>query len=376
MTVDLPPSQLRLPRPSKESSFKSVKNTFSSLKQLIENGTWTDIRLYLLLQLSPIYMKAIDYTSTGVNATPNLHVCLRVLKIAREEALKVLRGSNAEFEENSTNRLFASGDTAYESVVKSDVLEAILGALDEFIVDINACYENISDLSLDLIHSDELILTHGSSQLAYRFLKRAAEKKRMYKVIVCEGYPDNLGHKFAEDLSKEGINVILVPDSHVFGLMSRVNKVIIGCNSVYPDGTMDAPTGTYSVLLAAKHFSIPTYVCLPQYKLSPVPMKASANTPPPYTVLPTKDPSNASPDWIDSPAKILPPDDPIVSSNNLVNLPPANGPVVWVPRWEHIPAGLISLFLTNLGSHAPSYLYALGQELFHPSDIQAIVSTQ
>ncbi|GAA49797.1 translation initiation factor eIF-2B subunit beta [Clonorchis sinensis] len=275
-----------------------------------------------------------------------------------------------------TNRLFASGDTAYESVVKSDVLEAILGALDEFVVDINACYENISDLSLDLIHSDELILTHGSSQVAYRFLKRAAEKKRMYKVIVCEGYPDNLGHRFAEDLSKEGINVILVPDSHVFGLISRVNKVIIGCNAVYPDGTMDAPTGTYSVLLAAKHFSIPTYVCLPQYKLSPVPMKASANTPPPYTVLPTKDPSNASPDWIDSPAKILPPDDPIVSSNNLVNLPPANGPVVWVPRWEHIPAGLISLFLTNLGSHAPSYLYALGQELFHPSDIQAIVSTQ
>lgn len=349
-----------------------MKGTISSLKQIIEHGTWTDIRSLV----AHLHQKAISYTTTGIGTTPNLHVCLRVLKIVREEALKVLRGSNAEFEENSTNRLFASGDTAYEAVVKVDVQEAILGALDEFILDINACSENISDLSLDLIHSDELILTHGFSQVAYRFLKRAADKKRMYKVIVCEGYPDNLGHKFAEDLSKGGINVILVPDSHVFGLMSRVNKVIIGCIAVYPDGVMDAPTGTYSVLLAAKHFSIPTYVCLPQYKLSPVPMKAWANKPPPFTVLPTKDPSNASAGWLDSAANILPPDDPIVSSNNLSSRPPASGPVVWVPRWEHIPAGLISLFLTNLGSHAPSYLYALGQELFHPLDIQAVVSTQ
>ncbi|KAA3670219.1 translation initiation factor eIF-2B subunit beta, partial [Paragonimus westermani] len=211
--MTLPNSDLKIPKTTKESSFKIVRNTIESLRNLIETQPWHD--------------------------------------------LKVLLGGNADFEENSTNRLFASGDTTYELVVKSDLLDGVLSALDEFLVDINACSENVSDLSLDLIHSDELILTRGFSQAVYQFLRRAAEKKRMFKVIVCEGYPDNLGHKFAEDLSKEGINVILVPDSHAFGLMSRVNKVIIGCNVVYPDGTMKAPIGTHSVLLAAKHFTIP-----------------------------------------------------------------------------------------------------------------------
>ncbi|KAF5397078.1 Translation initiation factor eIF-2B subunit beta [Paragonimus heterotremus] len=370
--MTLPNSDLKIPRTSKESSFKIVRNTIESLRNLIETQPWNDLKSLVIL----VHQKAKMYERSVSDSTPTLHVCLRILKIAREEALKVLLGGNADFEENSTNRLFASGDTTYETIVKSDLLDGVLSALDEFLVDINTCSENISDLSLDLIHSDELILTRGFSQAAYHFLRRAAEKKRMFKVIVCEGYPDNLGHKFAEDLSKEGINVILVPDSHAFGLMSRVNKVIIGCNVVYPDGTMKAPIGTHSVLLAAKHFTIPTYVCLPQYKLSPLPLKMSDNAPPLFTVLPTADPCNSSPDWLDGPTKILPIDDPVVTSSDLSHRSLSNGPVVWMPRWELIPAGLVNLFLTNLGSHAPSYLYALGRELFHPLDIQMAISAR
>ncbi len=61
----------------------------------------------------------------------------------------------------------------------------------------------------------------------------------------------------AESLASDEISVILVPDSHVFGLMARVNKVIVGCDTVYPDGSLKAQVGTYGVMLAAKHFSIP-----------------------------------------------------------------------------------------------------------------------
>ncbi|CAH8609460.1 unnamed protein product [Dicrocoelium dendriticum] len=289
--------------------------------------------------------------------------------------LRELLGENAEFEENSTNRLFASGDVKYEKVKKSALIDGILSSIEEFSLDMVSCSENVSDLSLDFIHSDELILTTGFSRAAYHFLRRAAEKKRVFKVVVCETYPDKLGHKCADLLSNAGISVILVPDSHVFALMSRVDKVIIGCRAVFPNGTIKTTVGTHSILLAARHFSIPTYVCLPQYKLSPVPLSISSSALPSFTVLPTADPSSSSADWFDSPSKLLQPNDLSLSTDILATRSPSTGPVVWMPRWEHVPPGLVSLFLTNLGSHAPSYLYALGHELFHPLDIQLAAST-
>ncbi|CAH8609442.1 unnamed protein product [Dicrocoelium dendriticum] len=362
---------LRVPKLLKESSFESVKKTIECLKRLIEVEPWTDLEELIAL----IHQRSKIYAASAAEATPVIHVCLRIIKIAREEALKELLGENAEFEENSTNRLFASGDVKYEKVKKSALIDGILSSIEEFSLDMVSCSENVSDLSLDFIHSDELILTTGFSRAAYHFLRRAAEKKRVFKVVVCETYPDKLGHKCADLLSNAGISVILVPDSHVFALMSRVDKVIIGCRAVFPNGTIKTTVGTHSILLAARHFSIPTYVCLPQYKLSPVPLSISSSALPSFTVLPTADPSSSSADWFDSPSKLLQPNDLSLSTDILATRSPSTGPVVWMPRWEHVPPGLVSLFLTNLGSHAPSYLYALGHELFHPLDIQLAAST-
>jgi translation initiation factor eIF-2B subunit beta len=53
-------------------------------------------------------------------------------------------------------------------------------------------------------------------------------------------------------------------------MMSRVNKVIIGTHSVLANGGLRAACGSYSVALAAKHYSVPVNVLVPMYKLSPV----------------------------------------------------------------------------------------------------------
>lgn len=96
-------------------------------------------------------------------------------------------------------------------------------------------------------------------------LQYAANKNRRFRVIVCEAFPNRDGHKMAESLATDQISVTLVPDNHVFALMARVNKVILGCATVYPDGSLKAQTGTYGAMLAAKHFSIPVsfrFLCL------------------------------------------------------------------------------------------------------------------
>lgn len=44
------------------------------------------------------------------------------------------------------------------------------------------------------------------------------------------------GHDLATRLSSVGINTTLIPDSAIFAIMSRVNKVVIGTHSVMANG--------------------------------------------------------------------------------------------------------------------------------------------
>ena len=39
------------------------------------------------------------------------------------------------------------------------------------------------------------------------------------------------GHVMAENLAKAGIDVTLIPDAAIGGIMERVNKVVIGCHA-------------------------------------------------------------------------------------------------------------------------------------------------
>ena len=61
----------------------------------------------------------------------------------------------------------------------------------------------------------------------------------------------------AASLALSGIQTTVIPDSGVFAMMSRVNKVIIGTHSVMADGGLRAASGVHGVALAAKHYSVP-----------------------------------------------------------------------------------------------------------------------
>lgn len=68
---------------------------------------------------------------------------------------------------------------------------------------------------------------------------------------------DFQGHKMAANLARNKIPATLIPDSAVFAMMSRVNKVIIGTHSILADGGLRAASGMHAVALAAKHYSVP-----------------------------------------------------------------------------------------------------------------------
>lgn len=54
---------------------------------------------------------------------------------------------------------------------------------------------------------------------------QAAAKKRKIEVIVAESAPFYQGQLMAKNLALAGIETILITDSAVFAIMSRVNKV-------------------------------------------------------------------------------------------------------------------------------------------------------
>ena len=169
--------------------------------------------------------------------------------------------------------------------VKAEVIQGIQELLDELdVVD-----DQIASSALDHIHSNEIILTHTSSQTVQKFLMTAA-RKRKFTVVHVESYPNDhldthsmimTGHKKGADADEEaderwkpltamGITVILIPDSAVFALMSRVNKVILAPHSVLANGGLIAAAGTLAIAQAAKVHQTPVVVVSGVYKLSPV----------------------------------------------------------------------------------------------------------
>ena len=78
------------------------------------------------------------------------------------------------------------------------------------------------------------------------------------------------GHEMAQSLSSAGISTFLVPDSSIYAIMSRVNKVILGTHAILANGGMIAITGSLMVANAAKEHSTPVVVCAGQFKLTPL----------------------------------------------------------------------------------------------------------
>lgn len=137
-----------------------------------------------------------------------------------------------------------------------------------------------------LLSSDsEIILTIGKSSTVEAFLKAAAPYRK-YTVIVADTAPSFVpgiscydlwpssynrygGHDMAQSLSSAGISTVLVPDSSIYALMSRINKVMIGAHAILANGGMFAITGSLLVATAARAHSTPVVVCAGQFKLTP-----------------------------------------------------------------------------------------------------------
>lgn len=234
---------------------------------------------------------------------------------------------------------------------RSDLKQSIMEAIQEITSDLEDLHKTINDQAKNHIHSGEVILTYGKSDTVLEFLKTAADKKLRFTVIVCEGAKQNNtyeGHEMARLLAEvptEAGNVIedtcVIPDSAIFAMMARVNKVLLPAHAVLANGGLVSSSGSNLVALAARENAVPVVCLTGIYKLTPMFPHEGQDT--------LND--------LLSPASIV---DYSSSSNGSVDFV---NPLHDYVRPEHI-----KLFVTNVGSFQPSYIYRLLSEYYHQDD--------
>ena len=221
--------------------------------------------------------------------------------------------------------------------LKGEVTEGIRELQDE----LETSDKQIAEVALEHIHANEIILTHTASTTVQKFLLFAA-RKRKFTVVHAETYPHDhaathsllLTGKQRESnpdddgeddkwkpLTEVGIPVYVIPDSHIFAIMSRVNKVILATHTVLANGSLVAAAGAHMIAKAAKEHQIPIVVLSAVYKLSPVypfDIDELIEHGDPGSVVPYEDG-----DFVDK-----------VDVEN--------------PLYDYVPADLVDLYITNL----------------------------
>jgi len=267
----------------------------------------------------------------------------RVLKVIREEHASA-RGKPEEGDQQESLQKMMRADSEIDDfhVPCGHLKGSIIEVINELMSELEGSADNIATQALEHIHSNEVIMTVGRSRTVEAFLKRAA-KKRKFHVIVVECAPFFHGHELAVSLGKAHIETTVITDAAVFAMMSRVNKVIIGTHTVMANGGLKAVNGCHSIALAAKHHSVPLIVCAAMFKLSPQ-----------YMCNYDQDAFNrfVSPEQVVGYSA-----GDIVSQVQLVS-----------PVFDYVPPELVTLYISNIGGNAPSYVYRLLSELYHPDD--------
>ncbi|KAF3907227.1 hypothetical protein ABW20_dc0102006 [Dactylellina cionopaga] len=249
--------------------------------------------------------------------------------------------------------------------IRGDVIEGIKEIMDE----LDMVDEQLAAHSETHIHANEIVMVLGSSVTLQRFLMKAAAKRK-FTVVMVETYPND--HREAQEMlkapsknklaaappaksgkgSKEdpmpvaefkatltsvSVETILIPDSAVPAIMSRVNKVIMGSHVILRNGSLITNAGARTVARCAQEHSIPVVVVSGVYKLSPLyPFD-------PDSMLETGDSSNVV-GWEDG---------DMVSGTDIFN-----------PTMDFVPDNLVDHYITNVGGYTPQNLYKLVEEQY------------
>jgi translation initiation factor eIF-2B subunit beta len=255
------------------------------------------------------------------------------LKMVREEGQKLVFGvDDLAATTDSLNKLWIGPTEKDGGVDNRKLRQAIIAAIDEFLVELETSRENMANQAPYHVPSTDTVLTHkfSSSKTLQEFFE--STKCCLWSVDDSSTNP------------KMKANVISSMD--ILSVMGKVNRVVLSAAAILPDGSCVASAGTLNICLAAKRHAVPVLVCAAFYKLTP-------------TFLPSADDYNTQRPV----TEVL----PFTEAFSLPSVQVAN------PLFDKIPAQLITLYITQTSAISPSHIYRLVGDYYHPEDFHELI---
>ena len=147
--------------------------------------------------------------------------------------------------------------------------EAVIADGRRFAEESEKAVQRIARIGSKRIKSGDTLMTHCNSSAAIGVIAEAVRQGKDIKVYATESRPWRQGILTVNDLSKAGVDVTLIIDSAVRTVMSRVDRVFVGADTITSSGSLINKIGTSQVAMAARECSAEFNVCSETYKLSP-----------------------------------------------------------------------------------------------------------
>ncbi len=116
----------------------------------------------------------------------------------------------------------------------------------------------------ELVGEQKTVLTHSASSTVLEVFHQLKESG--VRAIVTESRPLQLGHRMLAKLSEWAIPTTLITEAQMGLFVRQADCVLVGADSLMPDGTVINNAGTYLLALAAHDQGVPFYVCCESFK--------------------------------------------------------------------------------------------------------------
>ncbi|HUK28647.1 MAG TPA: NUDIX domain-containing protein [Candidatus Acidoferrales bacterium] len=117
--------------------------------------------------------------------------------------------------------------------------------------------EDAARNSARLLPENGRVLTHSYSTAVFRSLELGLKSGKHFEVYATESYPGMEGKRLAQDLIALGVPVKSIADSAVESIISNVNLVLVGADSVLMDGSLIHKIGTRTIATNAQESKVP-----------------------------------------------------------------------------------------------------------------------
>ncbi len=215
----------------------------------------------------------------AIAAAKAMHLVVKKDAKDTQELIKKLRSAGERLKSsrpsavslpNAVNYIFYIAEKNKELEIEK-FREKISSEIQRFVEKQERALKKIAEIGSNLIQSGDIILTHCNSDTVNMILEKAWRDGKGIEVICTETRPRYQGIITVKELSSSGIPTTLIVDSAVHLIMRKlkVNKVLVGADTICANGDLINKIGTSQIALCAKELDIDFIVAAESIKFSP-----------------------------------------------------------------------------------------------------------